>query len=43
MSRQRSLQNGRKGAASDHSVWRLQVGHFTRTALDLATGSGAAD
>jgi hypothetical protein len=30
MSLQRSLQNGRKGAPSDHSISREQVGHLTR-------------
>jgi hypothetical protein len=29
MIRQRSLQNGRNGDCSDHSMLRPQVGHFT--------------
>ncbi len=33
ISLQRSLQNGRNGEASDHSMDRPQVGHLTRAAL----------
>jgi hypothetical protein len=46
MSLQRSLQNGRKGASSDHSISREQVGHLTRGVLTrrawaaLREGSG---